>query len=334
MIRCTQFSPRSRRPQTYTRPGRDRLHVHPPPTRWRFWSPAKHRRRGDGQSGRCRFFGCSITPPRSSRSGWSRVADAVRQWRYSTYRTPTSTTSYTAKSGSSSELNQFNLSVGVTDQFSLRPSAAAAATGWSTRGRARRSRRCPLPICSPRSARRHTDAATRDWCSSTRSTAPIRRRRWAGSRPPTRVGKSRCCLRIVQLGLHQPCRMVSGGGVDWDRLAAVAELAVRFLDDVIDVSRFPFPEVEAATKATRKIGLGVMGLAEMLAGLGIPYDSERGVRLAGRIAASSTGSRMPPRSGWPRSGYRFRPSRTAGLRVRCHAATPSSPRSPRPAPSR
>ncbi len=72
------------------------------------------------------------------------------------------------------------------------------------------------------------------------------------------------------LGSINLARMVSGGGVDWDRLAEVAELAVRFLDDVIDVSRYPIPELEAATRATRKIGLGVMGLAEMLASLGIP----------------------------------------------------------------
>jgi len=88
------------------------------------------------------------------------------------------------------------------------------------------------------------------------------------------------------LGSINLARMISGRGVDWDRLAEVAELAVRFLDDVIDVSRYPIPELEAATRATRKIGLGVMGLAEMLASLGIPYDSERAVRLAGRIARS------------------------------------------------
>ncbi|MGH3562001.1 MAG: adenosylcobalamin-dependent ribonucleoside-diphosphate reductase, partial [Mycobacterium sp.] len=85
------------------------------------------------------------------------------------------------------------------------------------------------------------------------------------------------------LGSVNLARMTVGGHLDWDRLAAVAGLAVRFLDDVIDVSRYPIPELGTATRATRKIGLGVMGLAEMLASLGIPYDSEQGVRLAGRI---------------------------------------------------
>lgn len=85
------------------------------------------------------------------------------------------------------------------------------------------------------------------------------------------------------LGSINLARMTTAGGVDWARLDDVAESAVRFLDDVIDVSRYPFPELGEATRATRKIGLGVMGLAEMLASLGIPYDSEQGVRMAGRV---------------------------------------------------
>ena len=85
------------------------------------------------------------------------------------------------------------------------------------------------------------------------------------------------------LGSINLARMITDGRVDWDRLDEVVGVAVRFLDDVIDVSRYPFPELGEATRATRKIGLGVMGLAELLATLGIPYDSEEGVKLAGQL---------------------------------------------------
>ncbi len=99
------------------------------------------------------------------------------------------------------------------------------------------------------------------------------------------------------LGSINLARMITNGRIDWDRLDYVAGVAVRFLDDVIDVSRYPFPELGEATRATRKIGLGVMGLAELLAILGIPYDSEEAVRLAGRVThrikqAGSTASRQ------------------------------------------
>lgn len=85
------------------------------------------------------------------------------------------------------------------------------------------------------------------------------------------------------LGSINLSNMVKDGEIDWDELEYTIEWAVEFLNDVIDVNNYPLPEIEQKTKGHRKIGMGVMGWADMLVKLDIRYDSWEAVNLAEKV---------------------------------------------------
>jgi ribonucleoside-diphosphate reductase alpha chain len=110
--------------------------------------------------------------------------------------------------------------------------------------------------------------------------------------------------------------------LDWGELERVVRLAVRFLDDVIEVNPYPLPQVDEMVKANRRVGLGIMGWADLLFTLGVPYDSDEALELAGRLMAfinekgHDQSARLAEERGpfphWSRSIYRHgRPRRNA-----------------------
>ncbi|MER3404564.1 MAG: ribonucleotide-diphosphate reductase subunit alpha, partial [Chloroflexota bacterium] len=125
-----------------------------------------------------------------------------------------------------------------------------------------------------------------------------------------------CNLGSINLGAF-----VKQGAIDWNDLRRVIHLSTHFLENVIDANQYPLPEIAELAQRIRRIGLGVMGFHDLLIRLGIPYDSEEGLRTAEQVmgfikeralAASArlAEQRGPfpnlPRSLYARQGLRLR----------------------------
>jgi ribonucleoside-diphosphate reductase alpha chain len=110
--------------------------------------------------------------------------------------------------------------------------------------------------------------------------------------------------------------------VDWDEMERVVRLAVRFLDDVIEMNPYPLPEIDQTVKANRRIGLGIMGWADLLFIMGIPYDTQEAIDLADRLMSfvkekshdqcAKLAEERGPFPNWSRSIYKdVRPMRNS-----------------------
>ncbi|MCI0518117.1 MAG: adenosylcobalamin-dependent ribonucleoside-diphosphate reductase, partial [Woeseiaceae bacterium] len=113
------------------------------------------------------------------------------------------------------------------------------------------------------------------WCETISATNPC------GEIPLPAYGA--CNLGSLNLPLFVRSPFGRSPGFDWDRFGDVARMAVRFLDDVIDVSGFPLEQQAQCARATRRIGIGITGLADSLVMLGLRYDSNEGRDFASRI---------------------------------------------------
>src|SRR5919199_3871688 len=87
-----------------------------------------------------------------------------------------------------------------------------------------------------------------------------------------------CNLGSINVGYY-----VRDGAMDWDAFRRDIHLSTHFLDNIIDVNKFPLPEIDALSKRIRRIGLGVMGFADALVRLGIAYDTPEGVEFGRKV---------------------------------------------------
>ena len=194
--------------------------------------------------------------------------------------------------GMEEEVANFNISVGVTDEF-----MKAFKGGKDYELRAPESGK----VVKKLSARRVMDMITfQAW--KTADPGMVFLDRMNEKNPVNHLGEIQatnpcgeqpllayesCNLGSINLSKcmkRKPGRGKPEQEMNWGKLEKLVRLSVRFLDDVIDVCVYPIEEIEMQTKRTRKIGLGVMGLADLLVQLGVAYASNAGLRMGERIS--------------------------------------------------
>ncbi|MCM2271016.1 MAG: vitamin B12-dependent ribonucleotide reductase [candidate division Zixibacteria bacterium] len=202
-----------------------------------------------------------------------------------------------------SEVTNFNISVAITDQF-----MEAVANGTT------------YPLRDPRTGKQFIRDGQEQALDAREVFGKIVENAWATGEPgivfidrmdrlnPTTLSErieatnpcgeqplppyDSCNLGSINLGnfVREPLPSTytltsPSDGIDWERLAHAIHTAVHFLDNVIDVNRYPIPQIQAQTKKNRRIGLGLMGWADMLVKLRLPYNSGEAFELGERVMA-------------------------------------------------
>jgi len=180
------------------------------------------------------------------------------------------------------ELQNFNISVAITDQFikALKRNGYLNLINPRTKKTVRKIKAKAILNKIVENAWKHGDPGI-IFIDEINRKNPLRLGRIESTNPCSEVPLypfESCNLGSINLS-----NVVSGGMIDWNKLRKLVRLGVHFLDNVIDANKFPLQEIEKASKANRKIGLGVMGFAEMLIKLRVAYNSEKAVSTAEKV---------------------------------------------------